>query len=152
MSSTVAPSASVILFRGLIIAHVVTAFLSVAIDHRFPGLVPLALLRTLNELPKPEIEMALSLNLLGFLGLALKLAATAGLYLFKPWSRGFAVSMTLLSVISYLLFGVQVKSGWALMLFQLSSVLWGAVLAISYVSSLSRRFAFDYVERPDDIV
>ncbi len=141
-------SSSVLLFRGLIIASVVTALMSSAVD---PDLVPASLLRAFNELPTPQAEVAVSLSLLTFIGLGCTLAATAGLFMFKPWSRGFAVIISLLSLVFYPMYGVQVKSGWSLLLLDVSSTLWGAVLAISYVSSLSHRFAFDYVERPDDL-
>ena len=139
-------SASVLLFRGLIIASVLTGFLSGMIDSRFPELVPPVLTRALSELPKPAVEYAVSLGLLGFLGLGCMLAAITGLYLFKPWARGFALVMTLLSMVFYPLYGAEVKSGWSLLLLDVSSTLWGAVLAVSYVSSISRRFAFDHDE------
>jgi hypothetical protein len=142
---------SVVLFRGLIIASVLTGFLSGALDQRFPELLPMTLLRAFNELPKPQIEFVVSVSLLGFFALVCTLAAVVGLYLFKPWARGFALAVTLLTMVFYPLGGVEVKSGWSLLLLDVSSTLWGAVLAISYVSSLSRRFAFDHVERPDDL-
>jgi hypothetical protein len=144
-------SSSVLLFRALIIVSVLTGFLSGVLDTRFPELLPVSLVRALNELPREQTEVAVSVQLLGFLGFAFTLAAIAGMYMFKPWARGFALVMTLLSMAFYPLYGPEVKSGWSLLLLDVSSTLWGAVLAMSYVSSLSRRFAFDYVERPDDL-
>jgi len=144
-------SSSVLLFRGLVIISVLTGFLSGVLDERFPELLPTSLLRAFNELPKPPIEFAVSVSLLGFLGLGCSLASIVGLYLFKPWARGFALAMTLLTMAFYPLYGVEVKSGWSLLLLDVSSTLWGAVLAMSYVSSLSHRFAFDYGERSDEL-
>jgi hypothetical protein len=144
-------SSSVLLFRALIIASVLSGLMSGVLDQRFPELVPVTVLRAISELPKPQVEVAVSVQLLSFLAFGCTLAAIAGLYMFKPWARGFALAVTLLSLVFYPLQGAEVKSGWALLLLDVSSALWGAVLAISYVSSLSHRFAFDYVERPDDL-
>jgi hypothetical protein len=108
-------------------------------------------LRAISELPKPQVEVAVSVQLLSFLAFGCTLAAIFGLYLFKPWSRGFAVTVTLLSLVFYPLQGAEVKSGWSWLLLDLSSTLWGAVLAMSYVSSLSHRFSFEYAERSDDL-
>lgn len=142
---------SVVLFRGLIIASVLSGFMSSLVDAQFPELLPATLLDAAKALPKAPIEVALSLNLLSFMVLSCALAAMAGLYMFKPWARGFALGITIVNLIFYPLAGASVKSGWSLLLVDVSSTLWGAVLAMSYVSSLSRRFAFDYAERPDEL-
>jgi hypothetical protein len=49
--------------------------------------------------------------------------------------------MTALGMLFNPLFGLSMESGWARLLLDLSSILWGAVLAMSFVSSLSGRFA-----------
>lgn len=142
---------SVTLFRALIILSVVAGLSGSLLDINYPELLPAPLLAALKALPKPPIELAVSLNLLGFLVLACSLAATAGLYMFKPWSRGFALGITIVNLVFYPLSGVNVKSGWALLLLDVSGTLWGAALAMSYVSSLSYRFTFEYAERQDEL-
>jgi hypothetical protein len=120
------------MFRLLIIGSVATSVLGGALDSQ------------------REVELAGSLYLIGFVGLAITLTATVGLFMFKPWARGFALTITIASLLFYPLYGVQPRSSLAMLLVNLSSTLWGAVLAMSYVSSLSRRFTFDYDERSDE--
>jgi len=129
-------SPSVLMFRLLIIGSVITGVLSSALD------------------PQPQAELVVSLDLLGFaglVGLVISLTATAGLFMFKPWARGLALTITIASLLFYPLYGVQPRSSLAMLLVNASSTLWGAVLAMSYVSSLSHRFAFDYDERSDEL-
>ncbi len=129
------PPPSVLMFRLLIIGSVITGVLSSALD------------------PQPQAELVVSLDLLGFaglVGLVISLTATAGLFMFKPWARGLALAITIANLLFYPAYWDQPHSSWSLLLVDVSSTLWGAVLAISYVSSLSRRFTFDYEEHSDD--
>ena len=128
-------SPSVLMFRLLIIGSVITGVLSSALD------------------PQPQAELVVSLDLLGFaglVGLVISLTATAGLFMFKPWARGLALTITIANLLFYPAYWNQPHSSWSLLLVDVSSTLWGAVLAISYVSSLSRRFRFDYDWHSDD--
>jgi hypothetical protein len=133
-------SSSVALFRGLLIASIATGLLGSLIDQQFSSLIPATLLKAFKELPAPPdtvVVLSSALVLITFGGIV---GSVVGLYQFKPWSRGLAVAMTLLQLLFYPLGGVWLQSGWAAMLVDLSSTLWGAVLAISYVSSLSKLF------------
>jgi hypothetical protein len=124
------------MFRLLIIVSVVTGVLSSALD------------------PQPQAELVVSLDLLGFaalVGLVISLTATAGLFMFKPWARGLALTITIANLLFYPAYWDQPHSSWSLFLVDVSSTLWGAVLAMSYVSSLSRRFTFDYDEQSDEV-
>jgi len=144
-------SPSVLLFRTLILASVASGMLGGALDLLKPGLLPEPVVRALRELPQPAVEFAVSVNLLGFLGLVISLTAAAGLFMFKPWARGFALAITIANLLFYPLYGAQTRSSWSLLLLDVSSTLWGAVVAMSYVSSLGRRFAFEYHERSDGL-
>lgn len=132
-------SSSVSLFRGLLLASVALALIGSLIEQQF-ALIPDALLKAMKELPRPSDAVLLvsgALTLITFGGI---IGSIVGLYQFKPWSRELAVAMTLLQLIFYPLGGVWLQSGWAAMFMDLSSTLWGAVIAISYVSSLSTLF------------
>lgn len=144
-------SSSVSLFRGLLIASIALALLGSTIDQQLPQLIPATVLNAMKELPKPTDAVLLvsaALTLITFGGI---IGSIIGLYQFRPWSRELAVTMTLLQLGFYPLGGVWVQSGWTAMLMDLSSTLWGAVIAISYVSSLSKRFAVPVsARRPGD--
>ena len=134
-------SSSVKLFRGLLLASIVTGLLGSMIDQAFTGLIPPTVLKAVKDLPDPPDSTVVLSSLLVLITFGGTMASIVGLFQFKPWSRGLAVSMTLLQLLFYPLGGMWLQSGWAAMLIDFSSTLWGAVLAISYVSSLSKLFA-----------
>jgi hypothetical protein len=133
-------SAAVALFRTLLLASVATGLLGSFMDVALPGLIPAPVAKAFEALPAtpmPALVVAGALVVITFGG---TIAAIVGLYFFQPWSRKLAVAMTLLGLLFYPLFGAFVQSGWAAMFLELSTTLWGAVIAMSYVSSLSARF------------
>jgi hypothetical protein len=144
-------SPSALLFRGLILASVAAGLLGGALDVLIPELLPESLVRMLRELPQASGEVAVSVNLLRFLGLVIALTAAVGLFMFKPWAPGFALAITVTNLLFYPLYGVRASSSWSLLFRDVSTTLWGAVVAMSYVSSLAPRFKFDYFERNDDL-
>jgi hypothetical protein len=148
-SSTLSPA--VLLFRALVMTSVGAGLLGGPLDLWMPQLIPESIRAAFAELPQPTVEYAVSVSLLNFFILGINLAAAAGLFMFKPWARGFAVLVTVLTLLVYPLYGAQVRSTWSSLLLDASTTLWGAALAISYVSSLSYRFSFEHVERPDDL-
>lgn len=133
-------SASITLYRSLLLASIGLALLGGAIDQQFGNLIPDTLLKAFKELPRPDDSVLMISGLLTLVTFGGIVGAIIGLYHFKPWSRELAVVMTLLQLLFYPLGGVWLQSGWSAMLLDLSSTLWGAVIAISYVSSLSRNF------------
>jgi hypothetical protein len=133
-------SASISLFRGLLIASIGLALLGSAIDQQFTSLIPATILKAFAEMPKPSDTVVLLSSVLTLVTFGGIIGSIVGLYQFRPWSRELAVAMTLLQLLFYPLGRVWVQSGWSAMLLDLSSTLWGAVIAISYVSSLSRLF------------
>jgi hypothetical protein len=137
----VSAPASVVLFRALIIASVVTGLLGGLLDLIFPNLVPESLSKAFDELPGPPMLALVSAGTLVLVTFGGIVAATVGLYLFQPWARPLAVWMTLLGLLFHPLLGVSLQSGFAQLLLDLSSLLWGGVIAMSFVSSLSVRFA-----------
>jgi len=132
--------ASLVLFRMLILASVVTGVLGAFVDVMFPTLIPASLASAFEALPPPQMFAIIGAGLLLLVTFGGFVTAMVGLYTFQPWSRGLAITMTLLSLLSYPLLGVEIQSGWAKLLLECSSMLWGAVIAMSYVSSVSHRF------------
>jgi hypothetical protein len=137
----VSAPASVVLFRVLIVASVVTGLIGGLIDLAFPGLIPQPLSKAFDELPPPPLSALFSAGVLLLVTFGGIVAATIGLYLFQPWARALAVWMTLLGLLFHPLLGPSLQSGIAQLLLDLSSLLWGGVIAMSFVSSLSTRFA-----------
>jgi len=133
-------SSAVKLFRGLLIASIVTGLVGSVIDQQFTALIPPAVLKAVKDLPEPSDSTVVLSSLLVLITFGGIVGSIIGLFQFKPWSRGLAVTMTLLQLLFYPLGGVWVQSGWSALLLDLSSTLWGAVLAISYVSSISKLF------------
>lgn len=130
----------VMLFRALLLASVVTGLAGSFIDLMIPSLIPESLsaaFEALPETPAPAVFGASVLVLVTFGG---TVAAIVGLYHFQYWSRPLAIVMSLLSLLFFPLLGVSIASGWSSLLLEVSTTLWGAVLAMSYVSSLSERF------------
>lgn len=132
--------ASVVLFRALLVVSVVAGFVGGFVDMLFPSLVPEPVAKAYEDLPAPPTLALFGASALFLVTFGGTIAAVLGLYFFQPWARLLAVWMTALGLLFYPLLGVSIESGWARMLLELSTVLWGAVLAMSYVSSLSSRF------------
>ena len=129
------------LFRALLIASVVTGCSGAFLDLVFPGLIPESMQKAFEELPAPSGPALFGAGALLFVTFGGAVASVIGLYAFQPWARPLAVWMTVLGFLFHPLLGVSMQSGWAQLLLDLSSVLWGAVLAMSFVSSLGDRFA-----------
>jgi hypothetical protein len=130
----------VALFRALILASVAIGLAGSFIDVIFPSLIPEPVAKAFEALPATAMPALVGAGVLVVITFGGTIAAIVGLYHFQPWSRTLAVSMTLLSLLFYPLLGASVQSGWAALLLELSTTLWGAVIAMSYVSSLSVRF------------
>ncbi len=132
--------ASVVLFRALLVASVAIGLIGSFIDVMFPSLIPEPITKAFEALPDTPMPALMLAGLLVIVTFGGTIAAIVGLYHFQPWSRPLAVAMTLLTLLFYPLMGASVQSGWAALFLEISTTLWGAVVAISYVSSLSVRF------------
>jgi hypothetical protein len=137
----VSAPASVVLFRVLIVASVVTGLIGGVLDLVFPGLIPEPLSKAFDELPPPPLSALVGAGFLLLVTFGGIVAATVGLYLFQPWARPLALWMTLLGLLFHPLLGPSLQSGFAQLLLDVSSLLWGGVIAMSFVSSVSTRFA-----------
>ncbi|HEY8539708.1 MAG TPA: hypothetical protein VIL28_12635 [Steroidobacteraceae bacterium] len=132
--------ASVVLFRTLLLTSVACGIVGSFIDGLFPSLIPRPLADAFEALPPPPAIALFGASMLFLVTFGGVVTAVIGLYRFQPWARPLALLMTALGLLFYPLLGTTVLSGWAQFFLEISSVLWGAVLAMSYVSSLSTRF------------
>jgi hypothetical protein len=129
-------------FRWFIILSVLLEVGAAAVDALFPSLIPQSLSVALENNPVPRILENLSLSLLLFLPLAAAwIIGTVGLFLFRRWGRTLSLYSTVLGLGLYPFLGPTVSSGWSSALSEASFVLWGAVLAVAYVSPLRDRFS-----------
>ncbi|MDO5290023.1 MAG: hypothetical protein Q4F13_10385 [Pseudomonadota bacterium] len=131
-------------FRTLAIASVLLAVAASVVDTLWPALLPTEwqLLADETAVPwLPEGDMAFGLLLLG-LGAYVLLAVTAtvAMCFFKPWGRRLSLWCSVLAVPVVVWLGPDMLSGLAGALLDLSSMLWGATLALAYFSPLAQRF------------
>ena len=132
------------LFRVLIVVGLSLAIVGASIDMLVPALISDELTTAYNtetELQEWSIARITAVIVLSLALLVAGIASTIGLFLFKPWSRRMALLVTLLALPLYPMLGPVLQSGWATMLIETSTTLWGAVLALAYYSDLSTRFA-----------
>lgn len=67
-------------------------------------------------------------------------AGCVGLFFFKAWARLLSLGATIAGVLVYPFTGATLTSGLEGALLEASSMVWGAILALSYFSSVSGRF------------
>lgn len=63
-----------------------------------------------------------------------------GLFRFKSWARSLSLYSTLAGFLVFPFLGASLSSGLENALFEASSTVWGAILALSYFSAVSGRF------------
>ena len=127
-----------LVYRFLIAASTVLGLAGAMLDVLVPSLLPAALTAA-TEAQEP-LNSTAWLLVGGAIAVA-GLAAMVGLWLFRPWAPRWALVTTALSVALFVPQGANAVSGWSMALTDLSSILWGAVLALTFFSPLSARFA-----------
>ena len=131
-------------FRALVLVSVLIGLASAAVDWLWPALLPLEWQRLWDEAPPPWMPENETLWIvigvvLGAYVLALPVA-TVGMCLFKPWGRSLSLWGTVLAAPVMVWLGPTMASGLASAMLELSSMLWGAALALAYFSPLAARF------------
>ena len=126
--------------------------IAVILPAAIAGLAFIADLAGESSLPVPlqehldsELAGDITLSQLVILALALPivgggLAAFFGMLRFRPHSRSLGIAVSLVSLVLYPLWGPTVEPGLATALRELSSLLYGAVIAISYFPPVSDWF------------
>ena len=130
-------------FRCLVLGSVFLAIASTVVDCIFPTLISQTLSMAFENEPVPrflEDHPFISLTIL-LPWLVAVLLSTIGLLFFKRWARAIALYSTVCGFALYPFFGPTLSSAWASMLNEVSFMLWGAALALSYYSPLNARFS-----------
>lgn len=127
-----------LVYRLLIVASTVLGLGGGMLDVLVPALLPAAFTAAMEA--QEPLDSTAWLLVGGAIGLA-GLGALVGLWLFRPWAPRWALVTTALSVALFVPQGANAVSGWSMVLTDLSSMLWGAVLALTFFSPLSARFA-----------
>lgn len=126
--------ALILLYVALVVASAAAAFL--------PGGYSQELSDALDNEPAPRILE--NLWLMFGLVVPLLLAAFAGvygLYMFKRWGRSLSLYSTLAGLVLFPFFGPSLYSGLESALFEASTLIWGAILTLSYYSEVSSTFS-----------
>lgn len=129
-------------FRTLIVLSLVLSLVGSFIDLLVPGLVPESLTAAYEDYAMTDASMA-GIMTAAALSLGLTLVAVivaVGLLVLQRWARTLALWSTGVSFVIYPLLGAMLQSGVAVMLVDISMVLWGAALAMAYYSDLRSRF------------
>jgi hypothetical protein len=127
-------------FRFLVLIQIAFTFATIAVTF-IPNLYSPAL--ELAYMSEPQnwltaklwlaLAISIPLILLIFIGIF-------GLYFFKPWGRSLSAYTTLATAILIPFFGPTLKSAIESSLNYVSTLLWGAILALAYYSPLNALF------------
>ncbi len=128
-------------FRLLLIASLIFGLVGAFFDVMFPSAIPEAL-SDAQEAHDAKLSMPtlIYLGLGALISVITSVTAFIGLYIFRPWAPRLAIIATALTMLIYPALGVSLFSGWAASLNEISSILWGVVLAMVYFSPLKERF------------
>ena len=128
------------LFRILVVLSLVLSIMSVVWDYIFPNEIVSKLMVYLFELKPVDMEVG-SLDIIYSVSILLLLfTALSGLLLFKNWGR---IAFVLCGVVGYpiiMMSGPQVSSGFSGVLFDLSNIASGVILAMMYLSPVAEEF------------
>ena len=79
------------------------------------------------------------------------LVGFVGLFFFKRWARSLSLYSTLAGFLIYPLMGAPLSSGLEAALFEASTTIWGAILALSYFSAVDDRFGANSSFKPNSL-
>jgi len=128
-------------FRTLILLYVALIVSSTFSAFFLPGGYSQELSDALDNEPTPPILENLWLMFVLMAPLVLAaLAGMYGLYMFKQWGRSLSLYSTLAGLVLFPFFGPSLFGGLENALVEASSMVWGAILALSYFSTISASF------------
>jgi hypothetical protein len=127
----------------LILASIAIGIGGALIDLMIPSALPSVLSQALDEYSEtlPESEL-LVIGIASIILLLVGIVSTIGLYFFRPWAPLLTVLVTVIAYPFTVLIGPTVISGWTMALMDLSTMLWGAVLALTYFSHIKNHFNY----------
>lgn len=124
-------------FRAMMLGSLALGVTAILLDTMSPNLLPQELRLVDAALMKNIPDSVL---IIGLLYAIVGIIAFIGLFLFKPWARTLNVALVPVALAFWPLAGYTVSSGWAQALDYIALILWGAVLAVAYLTPLSERF------------
>jgi hypothetical protein len=131
-------------FRRLILLYVALLLAEIAVAIFAPTGYSEALSEAFENEPQPALVE--NLGLMVAIALPIAVAAIAGiigLYLFKAWGRPLSLVSTIAGLIVYVFTGPALYGAAEYMLWEASTLVWGALLALAYYSPVAIHF-----ERP----
>jgi urea transporter len=129
-------------FRKFLLLSIILGVIGILLDIMLPSLIPAPLYQAQEEVEQSVSSTEFIVLLLISIPLIIvNLISVIGLFCFRPWAPRLAIIATLLSFMIYPLLGYSLSSGWALALTDLSTMLWGVVLTLTYYSPIRKRFA-----------
>lgn len=129
-------------YRQLLTVYVILLMLIGVAPFLPMAALPLDLHEAWERLPPPAwIPDGIATTLLlAALLIPVVVAQIVGLYLFRRWARTLSTVLTVLVWPLLLFTGPSVQSALEVVLSDVTSVLWGALLALAWASPVSRRF------------
>jgi hypothetical protein len=130
-------------FRCALVASWAFVVIGVLVDILFPSLIPPTISEEFASYTPPAFDaVPLVVLVIGMIILTLlTLVITIGLFRFKSWAPRLAVYLTIVTLVVYPFAGAIVESGWSAAALDLSTMLWGAVLAAAHLPPLAERFS-----------
>jgi len=138
-------------YRQLLTVYVILLMLIGVAPFLPMAALPLDLHEAWERLPPPAWipDSIATTFLLAALLIPLVIAQIVGLYLFRRWARTLSTVLTVLVWPLLLFTGPSVQSALEVVLSDVTSVLWGALLALAWASPVSRRFGGQPDASPD---
>lgn len=135
-------------FRYLLITSLAFGLAAAFFDMAFPFAVPQDISQAQAAYDEKISASTLMLIIvtIGLIGAVGFVAAFIGLFQFRPWAPRIAVLSTALLILITPGLGVDVSSGWASALNEISSTSWGVALALVYFSPLKEQFIVTRLE------
>jgi len=132
----------VTVFRSLIVISLVLSLVGAVIELVFPGLLPESLAQAYDAYTESQTSFTGVMVVAGLAVILMVIAviSTVGLLVLQPWARPLALWSTALSFVITPFLGAVLNSGLSLMLIDVSLVLWGAAMAMTFYSDLKVRF------------
>jgi hypothetical protein len=125
-------------FRGLFVLYAVTSLTSLLLGE---GNVSPALKLAYETEPNPWMDEHPWLMLALFIPyLTVIVAGMVGMVRFRSWGRSVSFWSTVVGFSLYPFLGADLSSSWGMAFGQAGEMLWGALLALAYLSPLSREF------------
>ncbi len=128
-------------FRTLIVVSLVIGLLSSVYDYIWPDPITDQVFDYIVEIESGvEGASLVAAGVLAIVAIIMALVALIGLLLFKSWARHVYAAGFLAAFALYPFMGITVYSGFSLVLYDMSMVLSGVLLALMYYSPVARLY------------